>query len=276
MRIAIVSDSTCDLPAAIVERYSIHVVPNLVVIDGQSLRDGIDISRQEFYERLPQMKNHPTTATESSGVYQELYERLLSQGAEAVVSIHVSSKLSGIWNAASVGAQDFGERVKVIDSQSLTLGIGFQVLGAAIASAAGAGLGEVLKTVESLRPRARVMAMLDTLEYVRRSGRVSWARARLGNLLQIKPFVQVRDGQVFSLGEARTRSKGVARLKQLLLEQGRLERLAILHTNAEAEARQFLAQIDHGLAEEPMLVNVTTVIGVHVGPNGLGFAAIVA
>jgi DegV family protein with EDD domain len=276
MKIAIVSDSTCDIPGALVERYAIQVVPNLVVIDGKSLRDGIDITRQEFYNRMPHMTSHPTTATESSGVYQKLYERLLNQGAQAVISIHAASNLSGIFNAAQLAAREFGERVRVLDSESLTMGVGFQVLAAASASEGGASLDEILQIVANVRRRVSVVAMLDTLEYVRRSGRVSWARARLGNLLQIKPFVEVRGGQVYSLGEARTRSKGIERLKERLLAIGRLEQLAILHTNAEGDALQFLKQIDHGLTETPLIVNVTTVIGVHVGPNGLGFTAIPA
>ena len=125
------------------------------------------------------------------------------------------------------------------------------------------------------RPRAHVIAMLDTLEYLRRSGRVSWARARLGNLLRIKPFVEVKSGGVVSLGETRTRRKGIERLHQFLNEQGSLERLAILHTNAEQDARQFLADLDFPIPANPLIVNVTTVIGTHVGPNGLGFATVV-
>jgi DegV family protein with EDD domain len=120
----------------------------------------------------------------------------------------------------------------------------------------------------------RVVAMLDTLEYVRRSGRVSWARAQLGNLLRVKPFLEVRDGEVLRIGEARTRHKGIERLKQLAQGLGALERFAMLHTNAEDEARQILEEINPDLNTSPLVVNVTTVIGTHVGPNGLGFAAV--
>jgi DegV family protein with EDD domain len=116
--------------------------------------------------------------------------------------------------------------------------------------------------------------MLDTLEYVRRSGRVSWARAQLGNLLRVKPFLEVREGDVLRIGDARTRHKGIERLKQLLQDLGALERLAILHTNAEDDARQILDEIHPDLDTTPLVVNVTTVIGTHVGPNGLGFAAV--
>lgn len=275
MPVAIVSDSTCDIPTEFAEELDIWIIPNIVIIDGKELEDRKDISRQEYYERLPDMKQPPTTATASSGAYQELYEKLLNQGFDSIVSIHASSQLSGICNAASVAAQEFGKRVHVIDSQNVTLGLGFQVLAAAEVAANGGTLEAILATLDGIRPRAHVVAMLDTLEYLRRSGRVSWARARLGNLLRIKPFVEVKAGGVVSLGETRTRRKGIERLHQFLSDQGSLEQLAILHTNAEQDARQFLAELDFDVPANPLIVNVTTVIGTHVGPNGLGFATVV-
>ncbi len=276
MTIALVTDSTADIPPVLAEEHHIQVVSNLLVMNGQSLEDGAGISRQEFYRRLPRLETLPTTATASAGVYQEIYQRLLADGAETVLSIHASGQLTGILNAANTAAAEFGPRVHVLDSQQLSLGLGFQVLAAAELAARRASLAEILARLADVRRRVRVIAMLDTLEYVRRSGRVSWARARLGNLLQVKPFVQLaEDSKVLSLGEARTRSKGIRRLKDLLLSQGELEWLAVLHTNAEGDARQFLTSLAAPLPHPPLLVNVTPVIGVHVGPNGLGFAAIV-
>jgi DegV family protein with EDD domain len=275
MSIALVTDSTADIPDDMLNAYQIHVIQNLVIIEGKSLVDGRDISRQDFYERLPEMKSPPTTSTASSGAYQKIYEKLFSQGASQIISLHASSLLSGIFNAASAAAQAFGDYVKVLDSGQITLGLGYQVLAAAEAIAKGATLETALSVIEDVRQRVRVVAMLDTLEYVRRSGRVSWARARLGNLLRVKPFLEVREGQVFSLGDTRTRRKGIERLRGFLLSLGALERLAVLHTNAEADACQFLDDLGLELADEPFIVNVTTVIGTHVGPNGLGFAAVV-
>ncbi|MBP1700973.1 MAG: degV family protein [Chloroflexi bacterium] len=274
MTIALVTDSTADIPDNLVEKFQIHVVPNVLVIDGKSVLDGKEISREEYYNRLPQMNTLPTTATASSGMYQELYDRLLGQGAKNIISIHASSLLSGIFGAASAAAQAFDSQVHVIDSGMVTLGLGYQVLSAAQAALQGASLETIVPLVESVRHRARVVAMLDTLDYVRRSGRVSWARARIGSLLNLKPFVEVRSGQVLSLGETRTRSKGIERLRQLLINLGPLERLAILHTNAEADARQFLASLEMEFSEAPLVVNITTVIGTHTGPRGLGFAAV--
>ncbi|MDI6695945.1 MAG: DegV family protein [Anaerolineales bacterium] len=276
MSIALVTDSTSDIPSELAQKNDIYIVPNLIIINGHSLEDGKDISREAFYERLPQMKTPPSTATASSGVYQTLYRALFRQGVEYIISIHAASRLSGIINAATSAAREFGERIFVQDSESVSLGLGFQALAASEAIARRLPLQEILTLLADVRRRVRLIAMLDTLEYVRRSGRVSWARARLGNLLQVKPFVEVRNGgQVVSLGEERTRKKGIARLKALLHNLGELERLAILHTNAENEARQFLSELSLNLAHEPLIVNVTTVIGAHVGPNGLGFAAVV-
>ncbi len=275
MDISIVTDSTADIPSDLIDKYQIQVIPNLIMIDGASLQDGVGISRREFYERLPWLDPPPTTATASSGVYYETYERLFRQGARYILSMHPSARLSGILNAASSAAQAFGEKVRVLDSGQVSLGLGFQVLAAAEAIYQGASLDNVLRLVKDVGNRVRLVAMLDTLEYVRRSGRVSWARARLGNLFQIKPFIELKEGTVFSLGETRTRTKGCQRLKEFLYKLGSLERLAILHTNAEQDARQFLAELQLNLPLPPLVINVTTVIGNHVGPNGLGFVAVI-
>ncbi len=274
MSIAIVTDSTADIPAALIEEHHIAVVPAILIVDGQSLEDGKGITREEFYERIPTMSTPPTTATPSSEQFARTYRRLLAEGFEQIISIHVAGVLSGICNAAHLAASAFEGRVRVVDSGSLSMGLGFQVLAAAENAARGLSLEAVLEKVANIRQRIRVFAMLDTLEYVRRSGRVSWARARIGSLLQIKPFLEVKEGQVLNMGQARTRQKGIAHLRELLLNLGPLERLAILHTNAEVDARRILEEMKARLPFQPLLVNVTTIVGTHVGPNGLGFTAV--
>ena len=272
-KITIVTDSTSDIPDDLLEKYQINVVNNLLTIEGKSYLDRVDISRQDFYERLPGFKTFPTTATASSGVYQLLYEKLFHQGFDLILSIHASSKLSGIINAANIAAQLFDNRVKVIDSESISLGLGFQVLSAMEGVIKGLSLERILEHLDSVRRRIRVVAMLDTLEYIRRSGRVGWVRARLGDMLRIKPLVELRNGLVFSLGEARTYRKGIYRLIEILKNFGPLENLAILHTNAEQEADNLFNLIKSNYHGSPIFINVTTVIGSHVGPNGLGFVA---
>jgi fatty acid kinase fatty acid binding subunit len=275
MQIAIVTDSTSDIPPDIADEYHIRIVPAILNISGKSLEDGPDISRREFYERLPAMQPLPTTSSPSVGSFLTLYKNIFQQGADLIVSLHPPAPLSGIYNAARLAAQPFAERVHVIDSGSLTLGLGFQAMAASEYARNGASLEEVIAHVDGVRKRINLTAMLDTFEYVRRSGRVSWAKAALGALLNIKPFIGVKDGAVLRLGETRTRQKGVQRLREILLNLGSLDHLAILHTNIESEARQFLASLNMKLPTTPLVVNVTTVIGTHVGPKGLGFVAVV-
>ena len=274
MKIALVTDSTCDLPRDLVAAHQIHVVPNILIIDGESIEDDENYSRGDFYLQLPEMTTFPTTSTSSVGTYQTLYERIFQGGFDQILSIHCSKELSGIYNAARTAAQSVEGQVVVVDSRQVSLGLGFQVLEAAEAISQGETLESILELISGVRKRLRLIAMLDTAEYVRRSGRVSWARARLGGLLNLKPFVEVFDGNVFSLGEVRTRKKGIARLLDLMRSSTPMNRFAVLHTNAEEEARWMLDKLAPDLPTPPLVVNVTTAIGAHVGPNGLGFTAL--
>jgi DegV family protein with EDD domain len=273
-QIALVSDSTADIPPHLAEKYGIEIIPAIIVLGEKQYEDGKGLSREEFYTRMPSMRVPPTTASPSAGTFQACYERLFRAGATHILSIHAASTLSGIYNAARLAARAFGERVHVLDSGQLTLGIGFQVLAAAEAIARAARLEEVLAAVENIQQRVRVFALLDTLEYLRRSGRVSWAKAMLGGFLNLKPMIELAKGRVLRLGAARTARQGTERLLGYLREMGTLEYLAVLHTNAEARARQFLEEAAPALETPPLVINVTTVIGAHLGPNGIGFAAV--
>jgi DegV family protein with EDD domain len=276
MTIGFVTDSTADIPADLAGQNGIEIVPALVNIGGDSFTDGIEISREKFYNQLPNLVPPPTTSSPSVGSFQEKYEHLLQGGAEAVISIHPPNELSGIINAARLAAETFGQRVKVLDSGQVSLGTGFQVIMAAEAAAQGAIVNEVTALVDSIRRRVRLAALLETVEYIRRSGRVSWAMARIGDLLRLQPLVELRYGIVHRLGQARTRLQGIERLVEALNSWGPLERLAVLHTNAETAAQQLLEQVRTKVNAQPLVVNVTTVIGAHVGPNGLGFSAVPA
>ncbi len=274
MRIAIVTDSTADISPDLARQNEIHIIPAILVVNGQSLEDGRGISREDLYRQLPVMKIPPTTAAPSSGSFSQLYDDLINEGAEQIVSIHVSSTLSTMYNTAVLAAKAFGKRVQVVDSCHVTLGMGFQVLVAAQAALAGNPVDEILRIIHDIQKRIHLVAMLDTLEYVRRSGRISWARSSLSALLQIKPFVGIDRGTVIRMGEARTRQKGIIRLYHMLAEFGPLEHLAILHTNAEADALRMVESFKSRVKNHPLVVNVTSVIGAHVGPNGLGFVAV--
>lgn len=274
MSIALVTDSTADIPPELVEKYAIEVMPNFIVIDGKSFEDNVDMSREEFYTRLPRYRTSPTTATASSGSYQDLYARLLQQGYQTIISIHPPTKLSGIFNAAHIAAQPFAGKVHVVDSGQISMGLGFHILAAAEAIAKGYGLERVLECIREVSRKVHLYAMLDTLEFVRRSGRVSWAKARVGAMLSIKPFVELKAGDVLNRGQVRTWHKGLVYLLELYRKLGPVKRLAVLHSNAEEEARKFLEMLDLHEDNEPLIVNVTTIIGTHVGPHGLGFTAV--
>ncbi|OQY28460.1 MAG: hypothetical protein B6I38_09135 [Anaerolineaceae bacterium 4572_5.1] len=274
MKTAIVTDSTSDIPQHLLEKYNIFQIPAVLIVEGKAMLDGEGITRSEFYNRLPTMKTNPTTAAPSTGSFQQLYRSIFQQGFTEIISIHVSSKLSGIYNIARITAQEFKDKIKVIDSQQLSLGIGFQVIAAAKASEQ-ASSEQIIERIKNVRKRLKIIACLDTLEFIHRSGRVSWAKARLGGLLNLKPFLEIKNGEVLALGSSRSRQKGIQRMSDMLHNLGHLEYLAILHTNAKEDAKQFLANYALPAPENTLLINVTTIIGTHVGPNGLGFAAVV-
>lgn len=274
MIIGLVTDSTSDLPEDMIHCHAIEVVPAILNLENFSYIDGEGITREEFYERLPGLTISPTTSAPSVGNFEERYEKLLTKGAEKVLSIHPPENLSGIFNAARLAAESFGERVYVVDSGQLSLGLGFQVIAAAEAIAQDAIIVEILELVRNIKQKVRVMALLDSMEYLRRSGRVSWTKAMVGGLLNLKPLIELRFGIVKRIGQVRTRTQGVERLLENINKLGPTERLAILHTNAESTARNFLEKLDLELPYPPFVVNVTTVIGTHVGPNGLGFALV--
>lgn len=276
MKLGIVTDSTSDLPNYLIEQYGIEVIPTILILDGKEYADGQGISRDDFYKRLPSLRTPPTTAAPSIGDFAARYDSLLARGCDQVLSIHPAGGLTTIINSARQAAQDFPGKIIVLDSGSLSLGLGFQALAAA--EAAEDGLQASLKAIESTRKRLKVYAALDTMENLKRSGRVPGAVAALGGLLSIKPLIELLDGEVKAIGAVRTTKQADERMLDFLLQRGGLERLAILHTGAEARAKEFLNAVmqkaSQSVPRDMLMVNVTTVIGTHVGPNGLGFAAV--
>src|SRR6266498_3331750 len=276
MKLGILTDSTCDIPKYLVEQYELEVVPSILIIDGKEYADGIGISREEFYKRLPSLKTQPTTAAPSIGDFSTRFEALLTRGCDHILSIHAAGALTSILSIAQQAASDFSNRVTCVDSTSLSLGLGFQVLAAA--EVAELGLQVALDALKSAHRRLHVSAALDTMEYLKRSGRVPATVAMLGSILHIKPLIELTNGEVKAIGAVRTNSQANERMSKFLLEGGSLEKLAILHTGAEPRAKEFLNELmqraSQSVPRDILMVNVTTVIGTHVGPNGLGFAAV--
>jgi len=278
MRIGLVTDSPADLPEDLINRFKIEVVPAILVMNGQSYLDGLEISRSDFYQQLPGLNLTPTTAAPPNQEFTQRFQKLLDSGCTYVIGIFTSEKLTSIADTARKSAEDFAGRVCIIESGSLSMGSGFQVLAAAEAIEKGLELSDILTKIDSVRKRLRVFAALDTIEYLRRSGRVPRAVATLGGLLKIKPVVELYEGEVKPIDTPRTSRKAVDKLVSLISGCGPLEYLSILHTNAEDRARQLLAQITlrQGslLPNDIYIINVTSVIGTHVGPNGVGIAAV--
>ena len=277
MSIRIVTDSTCDLPEATTNEYGITVVPLYVNIGSQGYLDGVDLSREEFYERLPDYDPPPTTAAPGPERFRRIYEGLAADGATEILSIHISVSLSAVVNAARSGAQETkAVPVTVFDSRQLSLGTGFLVVAAAKAAAEGCSMAEIIASLEALTLRTYVFAALDTLEFLRRSGRMNGTVAGLGNLLQIKPLLKMHDGNP-TAERVRTSSRAIKRLISLLIDLAPLEQVAIVHSYAPDKGEHLRQLVQHLLpAGEVPSVNLTPVIGAHIGPGAVGFACITA
>lgn len=275
MGIRILSDSTSDLPVTRQKALGIEVIPLSINVGSQGFLDGIDMTRSEFYQQLPHFSEHPSTGTPSIGAFQEAYQRLLDDGADQILSIHISESLSGTVNVARQAAANFpAGQVLVRDSGQLSMGIGFQIERAAEMANNGATMEAITQALDQLAPRCYVAARLDTLEFLRRSGRMNAVMTGLGSLLQIKPILTMVNGQPGS-ERVRTNSKADALLIDMLEGRQPIERLALLHSNAAAEAQAFKERIEHLLPTgEIYSMEITPVLGVHIGPNAVGYAIV--
>ncbi|MBN1202617.1 MAG: DegV family protein [Anaerolineae bacterium] len=275
-RILIMTDSTCDLPAEWVRQYDIRVVPTYVQFDLESLADdGVELVRADFYRRLVSVSTLPTTSAPPLGQTIEVMTQALKD-ADHVIALPVSSLLSAIYNIFRLATERTDpSRVTLIDSRMVSMGLGWEVVIAAEMAQAGASPQEIEAAMLDLQPRISLWAALDTLKYLRRSGRVGWAAAMLGDLFDIKPVVSVSGGEVLSQSRVRTSKRAFQTLVDLARQHAPIERLAVLHTQYLDGARQLfdaLADIHPNTAVA--IVDVTPVIGVHVGPNGLGLAVV--
>lgn len=271
----IVTDSTCDLPAETIARYGIRVVPLYINVGKQGFLDGIDITREEFYQKLPEFPEHPTTAVPSPQKFRAIYDSLADEGASAILSIHISVALSAVVDVARLAAQETTSAlVTVFDSQQLSLGTGFLVETAAKLAAAGHSIEAILTVLNAQIKRSHVFAALDTLEFLRRSGRMNRFMADLGTLLQIKPIMTMYAGKPGN-ERVRTRKHATMRLIEMLAAIGPLERLAIVHTHAPERVAELRTKAASLLPEGDVVVaEITPVIGAHIGPGAYGFAVV--
>jgi DegV family protein with EDD domain len=275
MAVRIVTDSTCDLPAETIARYDIRVVPLYINVGKESFLDGIDITREEFYTRLPGFPEHPTTAVPSPQKFHAIYDALAEEGATEVLSIHISTALSAVVNVAILAAQETTSvPVTVFDSRQLSLGTGFLVETAAKLAAAGSSIAEIQEMLDAQIKRTHVFAVIDTLEFLRRSGRMNSFIANIGTLIQLKPILTMYNGKP-TTERVRTRERAAKRLLQMLGKFRKIDRIAIVHTNAPNRVAELRVQAASFLPDDHVMVmDITPVIGAHLGPGAFGFAVI--
>ena len=275
MSVAVVTDSTAYLPAEIVERHRIEVVPLYVVLAGRSGREGADISPQDVARAMGTRGQQVSTSRPTTGDFVAAYRRCLDAGAERVVSIHLSAELSGTWDAARLAAAQVGEHlVTVIDSRSAAMATGFAVLAAARVAQEGGDARAVAAAARSTAQGTRTLFVVDTLEHLRRGGRIGAAASLLGTALAMKPVLHVVDGRVVPLEKVRTSARALARLVQRVVETaaGRPVDLAVHHLAAPERAQRLAAELRQELPQvgELLVSELGAAIGAHVGPGALG------
>lgn len=274
-KVAVATDSGANLPGPLVERYGIEVIPLWVQIEDQSYRDGVEIQPLEFFRRLGERVRRVGTSQPSLGEFLEFYRRI-QEKAEAIVSVHLTGRYSGVFSAAQSAARELAPfPIEVLDSGTISMAQGFAVLVAARAAEAGASLAEVVRRVRAVIPRIDLIATVESLEYAVRGGRLAWAARMVDSLLRVKPLVRVRGNEVGIVGQARTRAKAIHRMLSELAERvgDAPLHVAVLHTGAIEEAQRVKEEL---LARfrcvEVYIEMVAPVLGVHAGPGALGLA----
>jgi len=274
--VKIVTDSLADIPPALMQGLDITIIPCTVQVNGRTYRDKLDLKIEDFYRLIATTSKPPTTSNPAVGVFEETY-RQLARATRQIISIHVASSLSGTWNSARLAAQTVKQNspvmIEVIDSLQLSMAQGWLVVLAARAAARGHNLMEIIELVEAARARPRLIAMLDTLDYAQRSGRLGKAASLVGARLNIKPLLSITRGEVLPLGAARTQQHALARLMQIALDQGLGEEIAVVHCYADVLARRLKQLLMARLPEQRITIAETgPVSGTHVGPGVVGLA----
>jgi DegV family protein with EDD domain len=272
MGVRVVTDSACDLPDDLVERLGIEIVPLTIRFGDEELIDRKELTTGEFWRRLASSSVLPETAAPSPGAFEQAFRGLVDDGATGIVCINLSSKLSGTMQSAEVAATALEGvcPVEVVDSLHVSMGLGNLCLAAARRAADGDSLSDIVTNVLDQRARTKLYGTLDTLEYLKKGGRIGGARALLGSMLSIKPVVEVLDGKVEEAGKVRTRSKALRLLADRVKEHEPLENLAVLHGDAP-DLDQLLELLDPMVARDQIVVGqIGPVIGTHAGPRVIG------
>ena len=279
MAVKVVTDSTSDLPADLADGLGITIVPASVYFGTRGYKDGVDITADEFFDKLMNGPDFPTTSQPSVGEFSDTYTSV-GDGADGIVSVHVSSKVSGTFNSAQQGAEHASVEcpVEVLDTLQASMGVGLVAIAAARAAQAGGSVEEVTAVARSAIERCQCMALLDTLEYLQKGGRIGKAQALVGTLLKVKPIIIVLDGEVNNLAKERTRRKAVARLRRVVEEFSPLDSVAVMYSTSRDEADRLAADVESLVTsgESPTVVQFGPALGTYVGPDALGVSLLTA
>ena len=276
MAVRVVTDSTADLSKEQAQELGICVVPLTVQFGEEVYRDGVDLGSAEFFARLATSKVTPTTAAPPSGLFEESYRQLLRDGADGILALLISSTLSGTYNSAVVGADALKDQptpIEVVDSRSVSGGLGIAAMAAARAAREGKSLAECKAVAEDVLSRMNIYAVLDTLEFLQRGGRIGKARQLLGTLLNVKPMLTVKGGAVLPLENVRTRSKAHERIAQLLEKLGPIEIVGIAESDEEI-GQQLTKAIRAVYAGPIEHFRLGPVVGTHSGPGTSAVCAV--
>ena len=275
-KIMVVTDSSAYIPEAALGDLSIPVIPLWVIWGEERLRDGVDIDPPTFYRRLRSAQTFPTTSQPSAGEFEDFF-RQVGSGADAVVGVFLTSKLSGtVANAQAAQARLADLTIRVVDALSTSMGLGFIVLAAARAAAAGKSLDEVVAAAEEMRDRVHLLFAVDTLEYLHRGGRIGGARWLMGTALNIKPLLHLTDGTIEPLAQVRSKHKAIARMLEVAegrLGGKRMEQAAVLDVDSPEEGDAIAAQVRERFGVPTVYrTTVSPAIGTHAGPGTVGMA----
>jgi DegV family protein with EDD domain len=274
MPVKVVTDSTADLPDQLVQELGITVVPIYVRFVDKVYRDRVDISEDEFYKRLLHDPVHPNTTQPTPQDFADVYQKL-SQEAEGIISIHISSKLSGTYNSALMAKEMIrkGCPLEIIDSQTLSIAMGLIVIQASKMAKSGMSLQQIVDEVGKIIPNVHLLILFDTLKYLAKGGRIGKAKALLGSVLSVRPLLTVRDGELVPSSQVRTRSKGIDKLFDFVKKAANIQDLAILHSTTPDEAQALVESTSSIFSKEhTILARVGPALGVHSGPGILAIA----
>jgi DegV family protein with EDD domain len=275
MTVRVVTDSTCDIPAELIEEFDIKVVPIYVMFGQEMYRDRVDMGTDEFFDRLVHNNVHPTTSVPSPKDFADVYNELAKETDE-IISIHLTSKESGTYNSACLGkelVENENCRIEIIDSLSISMSLGMLVIAAAREAKAGATLEQITEMVRHNVPKLHLMILVDTLKYVIRGGRLNKASGLVGTVLRVRPLLTLKEGDLSPVGVTRTKAKAIERLYSFARGFSKVKDVAVAYTTEPEEAQSLLDRLKEAFPEATSyLARVGPSLGTHAGPGAMGVA----